>query len=187
MKKVHILLSLALLALLGLSAFTFQSRTSEAEAPQANVEWLSMEEALAKHEKEPRKIFIDVYTDWCGWCKKMDKATFSHPEIAAYLNEEYYAVKFDAEQREDLTFRGTTFKYIEQGRRGYHEFAAALLQGKLSYPTVVFMDENLNLIQPIPGYMDAKQFDPILKFIGGDHYKTTPWPDFAESYQSPIK
>ncbi|MGF1532770.1 MAG: thioredoxin family protein [Bernardetiaceae bacterium] len=177
-------LIIALLAgALLLSAFVMEK---PAPAPES-VQWLTIEEALEKHQKEPRKIFIDVYTDWCGWCKKMDQATFSHPQIASYLNEKYYAVKFNAEQRENLVFLGNTFKYVEQGRRGYHEFAAALLQNKLSYPTVAFLDENLQLIQPIPGYMEPKQFDPILKYFGESHYRTTSWTDFTATYQSPIE
>ncbi|RED93835.1 thioredoxin family protein [Marinoscillum furvescens] len=150
------------------------------------VEWLSFEEAVEKAEQEPKKLLIDIYTDWCGWCKRMDRDTYANPEIAEYINENFYAVKFNAEQKESIEFDGHTFKFVAQGRRGVHELAAALTNNKLSYPTTVFMTEELQIIQPIPGYMNAQSLDPILKYIGGDNYKTTKWVDFQKNYQSSL-
>jgi thioredoxin-related protein len=150
------------------------------------VKWMSFEEAVEKSQKEKKKIFIDVYTDWCGWCKVMDKKTFSHPEVAKILNEEFYAVKFNAEQKEDITFQGHTFKFIPSGRNGYHQLAAALLNNQLSYPTVVFLDEEFKMIQPLPGYQEAPEFHKIIQFIGEDHYKTVTWKDWQGTYKSPF-
>jgi len=161
-----------------------KSQRQEKEAA-VEVNWMSFEEALKKSKVEKRKIFIDVYTDWCGWCKVMDKKTFSEATIANYLNRHYYPVKFNAEQTEDIEFRDHTFKFIPSGRRGYHELAAVLLQNKLSYPTVVFLDEDFNLIQPLPGYRNAKAFHPILTFFGQDQYKIMKWDEFQTQYESP--
>ena len=153
----------------------------------SNVKWLSFEEALEKSKSEKRPIFIDVYTDWCGWCKKMDAATFSNPEVAKVLNSEFYAVKLNAEQKGNIQFNGKTFKWVDSGRNGYHELAAALLNGKMSYPTVVFLDENFNMIQPLAGYLDAPTFHPIVKYIGGSHYKKTKWEEYkTTAYKSPF-
>jgi thioredoxin-related protein len=149
------------------------------------VKWMSFEEALQKSKIEKRKIFIDVYTSWCGWCKVMDKNTFSEAHVAKILNEEFYPVKFNAEQRENVEFNGTTFKYVASGNSGYHELAAALLNNKLSYPTVVFLDEEFRMIQPLSGYQEPKDFHPIIQFIGEDHYKTTTWKDWQVQYKSP--
>lgn len=166
--------------------FVLFSFFATAQKDDAGVKWMSFEEAVEANKKEPKKIFIDVYTDWCGWCKVMDKNTFNHPQIAQYLNENFYNVKLDAEQKEDITFNGHTFKFVASGRKGYHELAAALLDGKLSYPTVVFMDEEFRMIQPLPGYQKPEQFDPIVRFIGGDHYKQIKWEDFQKEYKSSL-
>jgi len=152
----------------------------------SKVQWMSFEEALKKGKENPRKIFIDVYTDWCGWCKRMDKTTFDNEKVAALLNEKYYAVKLDAEQKGDIEFDGRTFKFIAEGRNGYHELAASLLNGKMSYPTVVFLDEEFRLITPVPGYQQPQDLHPILQFIGDSHYKNTKWESFIEQYKSPF-
>ncbi len=146
------------------------------------IQWLTWEEAQARNQKEPRKFIVDVYTQWCGWCKKMDKATFEQPEISAYINKNYYPVKFDAETREDINFNDRVFKYIRTGTSGYNELAAEITFGKLSYPTIVFLDENLNVIQPIPGYKDPGSLDKIMKYFAEDYYKTTPWKKYEEMY-----
>jgi thioredoxin-related protein len=150
------------------------------------ITWLTWEEAMVKLESgEKKKIFIDVYTDWCGWCKKMDATTFSNPAVAKTMNEHFYAVKLDGEAKRDITFKGNTFKYVPSGRKGYHELAAALLQNKLSYPTVVFLDEEANMIQPLPGYREAAEFHKILSFIGEGHYKNGDWTAYQKSYAAP--
>ena len=152
----------------------------------AVVQWMTFEEAVEKSKTEKRKIFIDVYTDWCGWCKVMDKKTFSAPAVAKMLNEQFYPVKFNAEQREDVIFNGTTFKFIEYGSRGTHQLAAALLNNKLSYPTVVFLDEDFKMLLPLPGYREAPEFHKIAQFIGENHYKTQKMEDWETKYQSPF-
>ena len=132
MKKALIIFGTAVL-FLSLSAMTFTD-----EPVEGAVNWITFEEAVKKSKAEKRPIFIDVYTDWCGWCKVMDKNTFNDPAVAKLLNEKFYAVKFDAEQKEDVVFDGNTFKFVPSGTKGYHQLAAALLNNQLSYPTVVF-------------------------------------------------
>jgi thioredoxin-related protein len=153
---------------------------------QTPVKWYTVEEAFALTKKEPRKILIDVYTDWCKWCKVMDTDTYSNQIIADYLNKNFYPVKFNAEQKTDVTLNGKTYKFLASGNRGYNELAAELLNGQLGYPSVVFLDEQTKMIQPVQGYIKAKQFDGIIRFIGGDFYKTKKWEEFQAGYSSPI-
>jgi thioredoxin-related protein len=156
-----------------------------AQSHDGPVKWMTFEEAVEKSKTEKRQIFIDVYTDWCGWCKVMDKNTFSEPKVAKILNEKFYPVKFDAEQTEDVVFNGTTFKFIPSGGRGTHQLAAALLNNQLSYPTVVFLDEEFRMIQPLAGYQKAEEFHKIISYIGEKHYKTEKWAEFQNTYKSP--
>lgn len=163
----------AILLLLSLAAIT---------NAQEKIQWMSIEEAyaLTLTESTPKKIFIDVYTDWCGWCKRMDKATFQNPEVAAYMNEHYYNVKFDAEQKESIEILGNTFEFVPQGNRGYHELAAALLNGKMSYPTVIFMNGKFEMLSPVPGYQEAGPFMNIAKYFGDNIYTEKSWQDYSQ-------
>jgi thioredoxin-related protein len=172
MKKIFFLLLLA-----SVSLFSFGQP----------VKWYTIEEAMVMTKKEPRKIVIDVYTTWCKWCKVMDTATFQNPVVAGYLNKKFYPVKFNAEQQADVIFEGKTYKYVPGGGRGYNELAAALLNGNMGYPSIVFLDEKGQMIQPMQGYIKAKQFDQIIKYVGEDLYKTQKWEDFLATYVSPVK
>jgi len=153
---------------------------------QEKVNWIGFEEALELNKKTPKPILVDLYTDWCGWCKRMDKDTYANEVIAKYINDNYYAVKMDGEGREDITFKGKTFKFVQQGRSKYHELAATILKGKMSYPSTAFFDAKENLIQAVPGYLSKERFEKILAFFGGEHYKQTPWGDFEKEFKSSL-
>lgn len=149
-------------------------------AQAQEIEWMTFAEAVeANANGDTRPIFIDVYTDWCGWCKKMDASTFGDRTVAKYMNENFLNVKLDAEQRESIEFGGTEYKYVAQGRRGYHELAANLLQGKMSYPTVVFLDGEFNMLSPVPGYQAAGQFLTIARYFGDGIYQSTSWEEYS--------
>jgi thioredoxin-related protein len=184
MKKIAIII-LGLAVLVCSTSMTPEPPPKKKTSVESTVNWITFEQAIEKSKTEKRAIFIDVYTDWCGWCKVMDKSIFNDPEVAKLLNEKFYAVKFNAEQREDVTFGGTTFKYVASGQSGYHQLAAALLNNKLSYPTVVFLDENFNMLQPLAGYRKAPEFHKIAQFIGEGYYKKVKWEAFQETYKSP--
>jgi thioredoxin-related protein len=150
---------------------------------QNKIRWYTWDEAIERSKKDKKKIFIDVYTDWCGWCKKMDKTTFAEDHIAKYINANYYAIKFDAEMTTPVMLKGTEYKHIKSGQRGYHELAAYLLQGKMSYPTTVFLDEDFNLIQSIPGFQDLPAFEMIITYFGSNSHKSVPWNRYMQSFE----
>lgn len=130
---------------------------------------------------------IDVYTDWCGWCKKMDAETFNHPVIAEYINEHFYPVKFNAESTDSILFGGKVFKNENLGPRSSHQFAIALLQGKMSYPSVAYLDGNLQLLGTIPGFFTAKDLEPLLNFIAEGKYASTTMEEYQKTFVSKIK
>ncbi|SOE22535.1 Thioredoxin-related protein [Spirosomataceae bacterium TFI 002] len=173
MKKIAFLL-LTVFTFIGISSFEVKT-----ENPASEINWVSIEEAYNLSKANPKKVIIDVYTGWCGWCKVMDKKTFTNPEVIKFVNENYYAVKLDAESREDITVGDKTYSYNEQNRA--NEAAVALLQGKMSYPSIVYLDEQFNMIQPIPGYMEARQFHEVITFLGNNHYKQESFEDFKKN------
>ncbi len=146
------------------------------------IRWITWEQMEQAQKKQRRKVIVDLYTDWCGWCKRMDATTFQDPAVISMVNDHYYAVKFNAEYKEDINFKDKVYKYVSQGNRGYHELAAFIAQGKLSYPTFVFIDEQLNTIQALPGYRDADVFEMIAEYFSGNHYKTTPFQKYKEVF-----
>ena len=169
MKKIY--LFIALISFSGNSFAQQKTATSKKE-----VEWLTIQEAYNRTQKEPRKTIVDVYTAWCGWCKVMDRETYTNPEVVDYLNKNFYMVKLDAESKQDIIVGNT--KYIFDANSGANQAAVALLQGKMSYPTTVFLDAQYNMIQPLPGYLNAKAFHEIVTYLGGDYNKNEPFEQY---------
>jgi len=168
----------------GMNAKGITPRT--ANRPQATtLNWISWDEAIELNKKEKKKILLDVFTYWCGWCKKMDTETFTNPYLAKYLNDNYYLVKFDAESKEPLQYKGKEFRYVRTSKGGHHEVAEEFLRGHLSFPSIVFLDENLDIIQPIPGFRDAEELLMISSYFGSSKYKETPWSVYQKDFKVP--
>ncbi|GAA0872527.1 thioredoxin fold domain-containing protein [Gangjinia marincola] len=158
------------------------------------INWMTMDEALAAQKENPKKIMADIYTTWCGPCKMMDKNTFTNKDLVDYVNENYYAVKFNAEGTEEVNYND--FKYTNpnydpnrKGRNGTHFFAHALkLQG---YPSIVFFDEEGGIISPVTGYRTPQQLELYLKMIASDEYKelTTEdkWVEYEKNFEPSFK
>jgi len=110
--------------------------------------WMDIETAEKKMKENPKKIMIDAYTSWCGWCKRMDKDTFANPEVVKLVNENFYAVKFNTEKRDPVKFKGKVYEYDPKiGRKGTNTLAKVLLKGRLSYPTISFLDAVYSIIK----------------------------------------
>lgn len=157
---------------------------------QDTIQWMTMNEALEAQKETPKKIFMDVYTHWCGPCKMLDKNTFSHKKVISFINKNYYAVKFNAEGTEEITYQDFTYtnpNYQEarKGRNATHFFADALrIPG---YPSLVFFEDDGDLIQAVPGYKTPQELEIYLKMIANDDYKKLTTTEAWESYQKKFK
>lgn len=171
-----------------LTLLFFLITTQYVAAQTEKIEWLSFEEAVKRNETNPKKIIVDVYTSWCGWCKKMDANTFTNPTIVRYINKHYWAVKLNAERKDTIILGSQQFvnENLER-KRGPHQLAVALLNGKMTYPSIVYLDESVELMHPaIAGYQDPKSLEEIIKYFGEGSYQTTPWDEYLKAFKSEI-
>lgn len=147
------------------------------------VEWLSFGEAIERHGKEPRKILVEVYTKWCVFCKKMDKSTLLNAKVSEFISNKFYAVRLDAETRDTIRYRDKVFVLDRSvGPNGTHELALALLEGRAAYPGFVFLDDSLQMLEPVIGYKTAEDFEPYLRYYGDNHYRSMNWKAFLKKY-----
>lgn len=180
MKKAG-LFAMILVAMVGVYSFKKMEDT-----PKAKINWMTWQQVAEAQKKEPRKVVVDVYTGWCGWCKRMDVATYENPQVVKFINDNFYAIKFDAETREEITLDGKTYKFVPQGYRGYHELAAEILNGQISYPTTVYIDEKMNVIFPVPGFLEPGRFDMVSNYVFSNGFKTMKWEEFDKTFKTKV-
>lgn len=186
-RKIFIALGVATIIVVAQSFINkIQAPADELKGP---VHWYTFSEAVALQKKNPRPIIVDVYTSWCGPCKMMSNNTFGNENIAKYLNDNYYPVKFNAETFDSVSFNGYTFKNKNAPgtNRPVHDFALSILDGKLVYPSIVFLNEEIQRIQIVTGYYQPAQFEPLMKYFGSGKYKDTKFEDFQKTFVPEIK
>lgn len=144
--------------------------------------WLTIQEVSDNLKTEKRPVLIDLYTDWCGWCKVMDKKTYSNKKVSEYLAQKFYPVKVDAESKQAILWKGKSYQYNTQYRT--NEFALYLTQGQLSYPTTVIIPADGGEPQAIPGFLEPKDFEIIVKYFGEGHYGKTPFDQFQKNFKT---
>lgn len=150
------------------------------------VKWLTFKEAFEQNKKQPKPFLIDVYTDWCGWCKHMIKTTYSNPGLAQYINNWFYSVQFNAETKDSIEYQGKWYYNKGTTARATHELAIKLLDNKLMYPTTLFANPNANFMLNTQGFLDEKKIEPLLVYTVENIYHTTPYEDFAKYYEKSV-
>ena len=154
-------------------------------APKEKLQWLTLAEAEQKMKSEKKIILIDLYTDWCGWCKVMDKKTYANADVAKYLNEKFYPVKINAETRETLTWKGKPFPFNAQA--GVNNYALYLTKGQLSFPSTVIIPKEGAAPQTIPGYIETKDMELVLKYFGEGNFEKVAFTDYQKNFISTWK
>lgn len=149
--------------------------------PAEKTKWLTLQEAADQLQKEKRPVLIDLYTDWCGWCKAMDKRTYSNKKVSEYLGQKFYPVKIDAESKQSFIWQGK--KYDFQQGQGANSFAIYLTNGQLSYPTTVFIPID-GEPQAIPGFLAPNEFELLARYFGEGHFGKTDFGSFQKSFKS---
>jgi thioredoxin-related protein len=144
------------------------------------IQWLTVAEMQEAYSKNPKPVLVDVYTNWCGWCKVMDKETYNNDKVADYINEHYYAVKFNAEQKETVEWDGKKYTYNKDNK--VNDFAVYLCSNQMSFPTTVFVTALDARPATLSGYLKAKEIESPLKFFGEGIYKTKNFIDFNKTF-----
>jgi thioredoxin-related protein len=171
MKYILIYISLFLVIVLSagpISRINAQTRTS-------SLYWYSWDDGVSAARRGGKKIIIDVYTNYCGWCKKMDKESYGNPTIQGLLNEDFIPIKLDAESRALVTFGDDQLTEAEVAKRF----------GVDGYPTTLVFDEQLKLIRTESGYIEPKIFYYFLKYYSTDSYKRMSFENFISSVGRP--
>jgi thioredoxin-related protein len=173
MQKVPFLIFILLLTA-GISSF-------QQNTPKEKLQWLSLQEAEQKSKTEPRPILIDLYTDWCGWCKVMDKKTYTNQKLIQYLNQKFYVVKLNAETRAEIIWRGKSYNFHPTYKT--NEIALELTNGELAYPTTVILPIDNSTPQPIAGMLEVEEMEMIAKYFGENKYGSVSFDDYAKNFK----
>ena len=184
-KLIWFILPLMLLS----SAFISNKNISSVNDDDIKIGWVSFNEAMDLNTEDPKMIFIDFYTDWCSWCKKMDDNVFANPSISNLISDKFHAVKFDAEEDVVINFKDKEYKLDVEGRRPAHELAKELAthNERLGYPTFVVLDENFEHLKTFQGYKTVDAMKQILEYYGDENiYKEMNWLQFIQGNQSAI-
>ncbi|RTL60976.1 MAG: DUF255 domain-containing protein [Sphingobacteriales bacterium] len=149
---------------------------------KAKLKWMTLAEAQTAMKTNPKPLLIDLYTDWCGWCKVMDKNTYSNEKVITYVEDKFYPVKLDAETKDSLNWNGRVFKYNKQYR--INEIAIYFTGGDLSFPTTIFVNDKTADPQNIAGYMKPSELEPIAKYFGEGKFGKQSFESFQQNFKS---
>jgi thioredoxin-related protein len=161
---------------------------AQADAEGSLVKWMTLKEAQEKIKTQPKPIIMDFYTDWCGWCKTMMKTTYANPDLAAYINQNFYPVKFNAETKDTIEYLGQKYGPVGEGQHPTNALAIKLLQNKLMYPTTLFLNNydktknEFGFSMIAQGYLETNKIEPILVYMLENAFRNSNYDDFKVQF-----
>ena len=155
------------------------------------VEWKTIEQAAKTDSKSNTKLyFVDFYTSWCGWCKKMDRETFTDPTVALILNKYYIPVKFDAEGNSEFTWRGNKYSNVATApgnRPSTHSFAKKVLGAKMGFPSFGLFKTDQAQLTVLQGYQSASDLVVILWYFASGDNKRYAFDNYSKIFDKEIR
>lgn len=146
--------------------------TSSAQTQSPLVKWVSFQEALEQSPDTEKKVLVDIFAPWCGWCTKMQNEAYMDKQILEYLESNFVSARLDISVQDD------TLYYNDLALPSAHLAAGFGAEGT---PTTVFLTEQGEYITRLPGYAKPEEFLTVLKFIATDSYRTATFAEFSES------
>lgn len=177
MKKVSLLLLIV-------SALAMALLPALAQPQQKGVVWSNAETISGLMQQQPKPIVVDVYTTWCHYCKVMDATTWKNDSVAAYMEQNYYAVKLNAEDKKPVAWMGNTYEFL--GRYKVNKLAVALLRGNMVYPSTVIIPTSGEW-QVLPGVLKPSELEMVLKYYGSDAWQTMDFLQWQRKFSSTWK
>jgi len=176
MQKFILVFFYSLISLSGTMKTNVKLRSDE-----GHIQWLNLTDATSSLQSQKKPVLIDLYTDWCSWCKVMDKKTYLNKNVEQYVREKFYAVKVNAESKDALVWAGKTYQY----NRNYkvNDFAVFITHGQLSFPTTIIIPADGSEPQAIPGYLETKDFELIAKYFGEGGYGKIPFDKYQKDFR----
>ena len=156
-KYMMVLMSLSVLSSISCAG----SKKETPKAAAGAVVWLAWDQAMSDAQSQGKFIVVDVYTDWCHWCKVMDDKTYSDQAVAGLMKESFVAVKLNAERANTVNFKGKAYTEMDLARN----FDVS------GFPTTMFLASDGTVIGKIPGYIEAPVFKQILEYLTSGSYK----------------
>ena len=145
------------------------------------INWLSINEVQEKLRLNPKPVLVDLYTDWCYWCKVMDKRTYQNEKVIAYINEHFYAVKLNAETKDTISWNKQLYTYQPQYK--VNQFALFATDRKLGFPSTIIFTKTDTPVS-IPGYLRTGDIESILKYFGEGIYNKISFPEFLGTFKN---